>query len=76
MLKLHCRIKAKKLVSESLCHNGMFTAWIAFTQQVASLIVADLELRCVKAIAKAKNLNLHVGLAARGLYSRYALQLK
>ncbi len=49
MLKLCCRIKAtkaKKLVSECAyleVFNGAFTAWIAFTQQVVTLIVADLD---------------------------------
>ena len=48
MLKLHCRIKAKKLVSEYAyleVFNGVFTAWIAFTQQVVTSIVADLEVK-------------------------------
>ncbi len=30
---------------ESGCHNGAFTAWIAFTQQVVSLVVADLDVK-------------------------------
>ncbi len=51
MLKLRCRIKlakAKKLVSECAyleVFNGAFTAWIAFTQQVVTLIVADLDVK-------------------------------
>ncbi len=48
MLKLRCRIKAKKLVSECAyleVFNGAFTVWIAFTQQVVSLVVADLDVK-------------------------------
>ncbi len=48
MLKLRCGIKAKKLVSESAyleVFNGAFTAWIAFTQQVVSSVVADIDVK-------------------------------
>ncbi len=40
--------KTKKLVSESAyleVFNGAFTAWIAFTQQVVSSAVADLDVK-------------------------------
>ncbi len=48
MLKLRCRKKAKKLVYECgylEVFNGAFTAWIAFTQQVVSSVVADLDVK-------------------------------
>ncbi len=52
MLKLRCPIKAKKLVSESTyleVFNGAFTAWIASTQHVVSSVVADLDVKAIKA---------------------------
>ncbi len=48
MLKLRCPIKAKKLVSECAyleVFNSAFTAWIAFTKQGVSLVVADLDVK-------------------------------
>ncbi len=73
MLRLRCGIKAKKLVSESAyleVFNGAFTAWIAFPQQVVSFIVADLDVKAIKASKKAKNSVELARWTTRGLYSR------